>query len=423
MLVCESNAWQPDRGRPVASCLFLAWICFSLLVTTRVAVADDDSGLDGLVGLLAEVDDADFQLDLLKGIRDGLRGRKSVPMPAGWSDVYPKLAKSARPEVREQAQLLALTFGDKTALAALQATMLDAQADVSARQAALVSMVACQTEGLAAHLHGLLDDDALCCCALRGLAAYDHEATPGAIIARYDEFTAAEKQDAIATLISRPQYAFTLLDAVEQEKIPRQDISAFSARQINSFADDKLHKRLIEVWGEIRDSSADAKALIAKYKATLTPEGIATADVRHGRAIFKQTCQQCHRLFGEGGEIGPELTGANRANLDYILENVLTPSAAIAKDYQLKTIVTVNGRLISGIIKHTGERALTVQTANEIVVVPRDDIDEINTSPLSMMPDGLWDKLADEDVRALIKYLASKEQSPLPDEFDVSGGD
>ncbi len=257
---------------------------------------------------------------------------------------------------------------------------------------------------------------------LRGLAAYDDESTPAVIIARYGEFTAAQRQDAIATLISRPQYAFALLDAVEQEKIPRQDISAFSARQINTFPDEKLHKRLVEVWGEIRDSSADAKALIAKYKTIHTPDAIAAADVRHGRAVFKKTCQQCHRLFGEGGEIGPELTGANRANLDYILENVLTPSAAIAKDYQLKTIVTVNGRLISGIIKHTGERALTVQTANEIVVVPRDDIDEISTSPLSMMPDGLWGKLSDEEVRALLKYLASKEQVALPEELDASAG-
>ncbi len=166
-------------GRQPVATRLTSWQLVATLLTSWLFVvacasfarADDDSGLDGLVGLLAEVDDADFQLDLLKGIRDGLQGRKSVPMPAGWSDVYPKLAKSAKPEVREQAQLLALTFGDKTALAVLKATMLDAKADASVRQAALESMVACQTEGLALHLHGLLDDDDLCCCAC---AAWRH---------------------------------------------------------------------------------------------------------------------------------------------------------------------------------------------------------------------------------------------------------
>ena len=74
--------------------------------------------------------------------------------------------------------------------------------------------------------------------------------------------------------------------------------------------------------------------------------------------------------------------------------------------------------MISGIIKQTADNALTVQTANEVVIVPKDDIDEISTSSVSMMPDGLWAKLSDEEVRDLIKYLASKEQVPLPEGFE-----
>lgn len=379
--------------------------------------AQDTSGLDGLVTLLAEVDDADFQLDLLKGIRDGLQGRKSVPMPKGWKEVYPKLAKSPKPQVREQAKLLALTFGDPAALAELRKTMLDADAPVDRRQAALEALVARRTEDLAPQLHGLLDDQALRAAALRGLAAYQDEQTPPQIVARYKQLTEEEKHDAIATLTARPAYAMALLDAVEKGAIPRTDISAFTARQISSFPDQKLRARLIEVWGNLQEVTADKRALIAKYKQLLTPEAVATADAREGRAIYRRTCHQCHRLFGEGGQIGPDLTGANRANIDYVLENVLTPSAAIAKDYQLKTIITLDGRLVSGIIKQTSDNALTVQTANEQVVVPREDIDEINTSPVSMMPDGLWAKLSEAEVCDLVKYLASREQVPLPPGF------
>ena len=394
----------------------IAALC--LLFGSALSASTDDSGLDGLVTLLADVDDADFQLDLLKGIRDGLAGRKNVPMPKGWSDVYPKLAKSKKQEVRQQAQLLALTFGDKTALAELQRTLLDREADIAARQAGLRSLVSVRAPGIDTNLRELLDDKSLRRDALRGLAAFDSEDTPTAILKHYATFDLPAKQDAIATLISRPAYAHALLDAVEKQIVPRADISAFSARQIRNFPDDDLKMRLADVWGKVQESSAQKKALIAQYKKKLTPETIAAADVRNGRALFQKTCHQCHKLFGTGGEIGPGLTGSNRANLDYVLENVLTPSAAIAKDYQLKTIFTVNGRQISGIVKHTGENALTVQTANEIVIVSNDDIDEITTSPLSMMPDGLWAKLSDDEIRDFVKYLASKEQVPLPDDFD-----
>lgn len=400
-------------SRLVILAFALAWV----FACATLACADDDTGLDGLVGLLAEVDDADFQFDLLKGIRDGLKGRKSVPMPAGWAKVYPKLAKSEKAEVRETAKLLALTFGDELALAELRKTMLDAKAEPATRAAALEALVARKSDDVVPHLHALVADKAVCGCALRGLAAFAHEATPQAILACYEKYGLAEKQDAIATLTSRPAYALALLDAIEKGTVPRGDVTAFTARQINTFPDEALRKRLIDVWGEVRESSADGQKLIAKYKGVLSSDSIITADAREGRALFRKSCYQCHKLFGEGGEIGPELTGANRTNLDYILENVLTPSAAIAKDYQLKTIVTVDGRLVSGIIKETTDNAIVVQTATEKVVIANDDIEEITTSPLSMMPDGQWDKLSDDDIRDFVKYLASPEQVPLPEGF------
>jgi len=396
----------------------VAALCLTLCAAPTSAQAEDGSGLDGLVALLGQVEDADIQLDLLKGLREGLQGRRRVPMPAGWNDVYPKLAASERPAVRQQAKLLAVTFGDAAALAELKKTLLNADADADARRAALESLVAVRAPDIVEDLHKLIADDTMRGPALRGLAALDDPKTPEVILARYADFNLRQRQDAIATLISRPAYAHALLDAVEKGGVPRSDISAFSARQIASFPDKELRRRLVDVWGAIHESSAEKKELIAQYKALLTPETIAAADARHGRAVFMKTCAQCHKLFGAGGDIGPDLTGSNRANLDYVLENVLTPSAAIAKDYQLKTIITVDGRLITGLIKHTGDNALTVQTANEVVVVPHEDIDEMNTSPLSMMPDGLWDKLSADDVRDLVKYLASQQQVPMPDDFD-----
>ena len=65
---------------------------------------------------------------------------------------------------------------------------------------------------------------------------------------------------------------------------------------------------------------------MAKYKAVLS-HAAAKADLSRGRLIFNRTCQQCHKMYDIGGDIGPNLTGSDRANLDYVLENVLDPSA------------------------------------------------------------------------------------------------
>ncbi len=146
------------------------------------------------------------------------------------------------------------------------------------------------------------------------------------------------------------------------------------------------------------------------------------ADLELGRAMFAKTCQQCHTLFGTGAKIGPELTGSNRADLDYVLSNVLDPSALIGKDYLAHVVATKDGRVLTGLIRGEDEDALTLQTANEIVVIPRGEIDQRRPSEQSMMPEDLWTPLSEHEVRSLVAYLASPGQVPMlatPD--NVSG--
>jgi len=100
----------------------------------------------------------------------------------------------------------------------------------------------------------------------------------------------------LSALVSRPTFASALLDAVAEGKIPRADISAFHARQIRSFNDPALHKKLAEVWGELRDSPSDKQQLIAKWKTRLTPAALAKADLSQGRLAFNTACA-AHTLF------------------------------------------------------------------------------------------------------------------------------
>jgi putative heme-binding domain-containing protein len=164
----------------------------------------------------------------------------------------------------------------------------------------------------------------------------------------------------------------------------------------------------------LRSTPGDKKALIAKYKALLPPEVVADGDAGKGRVVFNKMCSQCHVLFGEGKKIGPELTGSNRNDLHYVLENIIDPSAVIGKDYQLTNITTKNGRLVSGIIVEENKQALTVQTATERLVLSVDEIEQRQLSKVSMMPEGQLEQMTFVELRDLVRYLGSKEQVALP---------
>ena len=129
-----------------------------------------------------------------------------------------------------------------------------------------------------------------------------------------------------------------------------------------------------------------------------------------GRTLFEKNCSNCHRMFGLGGTIGPEITGAQRTNIEYMLENLVDPSASVAKDFQMELVLTDAGRVITGLVVDESEIALTIQTANERLVLPKLEIENRTLSKVSMMPDGLLQTLTNDQVRDLIGYLASPKQ-------------
>jgi putative heme-binding domain-containing protein len=335
-------------------------------------------------------------------------------MPSGWPALLNQLVGSENVEVRHRALALAVLFGDKDAIRALRMILNKIPAPTAERLYALNTLLGSKVPDMASTLQRLLYDAALRDAAIRGLAAYSDPYTPTAILRCYRNLTSDEKADAIATLSSRPAYALALLRAVQQGIVPRHDLSAYAVRQLANLHNKQVTDRLTAVWGTIRPASQEKAKLMARYKALLTPQTIKDANRSHGRLLFTQTCASCHRLFGEGGDVGPELTGSQRHSLDYLLENILDPSAVVAKDYQVTVLQTTDGRVITGIIKQETPKTLTVQTQNEKLVLPKDEIDDRRLSPISMMPEGLLQKLTDTEVRDLIGYLDSPDQVPLP---------
>ncbi len=384
------------------------------LVREHAARRVTEAGPQAAVRLLGETGDDAVRADVLRGVLDALAGRRDVPMPEEWRNASRALATSPSADVRERAALLAVTFGDAEAIAALRMTAADASGSVAARETALQALLTRKNPDLVPLLHELLSDKAVRGPALRGLAAFADADTPRLVLNHYAAFTEAEKADAVHTLSARPAYALALLDAVDKGRVPRRDVSAFTVRQMQALKDRHVNERAAKVWGVLRPASQEKAELTRKYKALLSPEYLKGADAARGRVVYGRTCASCHVLFGEGGKVGPELTGSQRANLDYVLENVLDPSAVVPKDYQVTLLTLTDGRVVSGIVKEDGERVVTVQTPNEVLRLPVRDIEARATSPVSLMPEGLLANLKADEVRDLVAYLASPAQVPLP---------
>ena len=201
---------------------------------------------------------------------------------------------------------------------------------------------------------------------------------------------------------------------MEKKRIPTSDLSAFQAQQITRLNNAPVTKRLTAVWGSIRPAAKDRLVLMEKYKKVATPADLKKANLGNGRAVWAKNCASCHVLFGDGGKIGPELTGSQRANPEYILHKVLDPNAAVPKDNQVTQFELTSGRVLSGLIKEDTGKVIIVQTPTEQIRIAKADIEKRETKPISLMPEGIFATLSDKQVRDLLAYLAGKGQVALP---------
>jgi putative heme-binding domain-containing protein len=353
-------------------------------------------------------------VDVLRGIQAAWLGQRSVPMPPQWKTISQRLAKSGSVEVRDRAAMLGLLFDDPQAFLDLRRTVADTLKDSESRRKALEILLQKPNAELRELLDKLLSDTAMRGPAIRALAFFQDDGLPTKLLKLYPTLAEAEKVDVVQTLSSRPSYALALLDAIDKKQVPRRDVSPFIARQILNLKNQQVSDRLARVWGVIQPASKERAALTAKYKSLLTPEYLKKANLAQGRLVFEKNCATCHKLFDHGASIGPELTGSQRHNLDYVLENVLDPSAVVANEYRVTIIELKNGRTLNGLVQQETAAGLVLQMPNERIVISKDDIESRRQTNTSMMPEGIFDKLANEEIRDLVAYLKSDKQVVRP---------
>ena len=383
------------------------------LVARRIAemIEAKPEAVDALVALMTE--HKKVRDDVLAGIAAGLDGFSSAKKPKGWDE----FARGVAPEPAKAGttiQNLSVVFGSGRASDDLIVIVKNTDGDANARLNAFKSLTRSAKPELLPVIRGLINDKVLGTVSRSALAAYDDPNIPKAMLNPWPGRSEEQQAATVATLTSRPSYAKALLEAVKAKKVPATAISPFQARQIRSLGDESLNSLLTEAWGEIRDTPEAKKAEFAKWEGLLKPEVVAKADPAKGRMIFMAACSACHKLYGQGGAIGPELTGSDRHNLKYLLENILDPSAVVPADFRVSVLNLKDGRTITGVIPEQTERTLTVQTPAERLTIERTQIVKQAQLPMSLMPEGLLTALGDENVKNLIAYLMSNGQVELP---------
>jgi putative membrane-bound dehydrogenase-like protein len=384
-------------------------------IARKIAATSEskDSQLNRLVEL-AGTKPAEFQVDVLKGFLQGFTGWRKARKPGSWDAFVSTANATGNVELLPRVRELSVLFGDGRALDDVKKVALDGKADLGARKAALQTLVDARPDDLREICEKTLSVRFLNTVAARGLALFDDPAIGTKLAKSYGSFHPSERGAVIETLVARPAFAKALLDEMKAGKIARADITAFHARQIRNFNDAELSKQLGVVWGEARESADDKRQLIAKLKASLTSDVLAKADKANGRAGFNLVCATCHILYGHGGQIGPDLTGSGRGNIDYLLENIVDPGAVVNADFRLHVLTMKDGRVINGMIAAKNDRTLTVKTMTETVTLERKEIEKDEELPQSLMPEGLLSGFNETQIRDLISYLMHPSQVPLP---------
>lgn len=367
---------------------------------------------------LAKAKSADEFSRLASGLISALEKQPPVDQPENWSAAKKrgKQLSETNQAVSGYLSRLGVRFGDGEYFPAWRAIAQDEKHSPVKRSEALHLLSIGRDPELGSLARDLLSVPALRQNAIAALRNHPGKATADAIVPVIPEFPLNLRNEAINLLASRADMALPLLEAVDTGKLPSSLVSTVLLDQFDRFNDREISRFIDKNWvrggGEV--DLAQLHDSIKSWKAKLNPKVMAKADASRGRQIFTTTCGTCHQLFGEGVALGPDLTGSNRADLGYLLENVLAPGSVVGKDYMLNVFSMSDGSTLSGMIKaQTPEFYTLSMPGGATVDVRKTEVRKREELAQSLMPAGLFGAMPLEQVADLVKYLASARQVPL----------
>ncbi len=353
------------------------------------------------------------QTDVLTGLVTALPAAKNPLPPEAWALASARFAKSDEPRVRELNQRLAALFGDEHAINSLRQIIADPRASATTRHAALTSLIEARPVGLVDMLEPHLTDPVLSGPALVATVSLG---TPKILSLAIQQCLILPPNDRIRVLnalVTRVPSATQLIEAIETGRVPKTYLTPDLARLVANLGHAPLRARLLSITAPLRVAPAKGLQSIESFRSELLPV-LAKANLSEGHRHFQNLCASCHVLYGEGGVLGPDLSGSGRASLDYLLAHIVDPNAVVAPDFRWTLLELKDGRTLSGLLREISQNTVTLLSVEGRTVLSRLEILRQETRSESMMPEGLLDSLQPVQRRDLIGYLMHPQQVSLP---------
>lgn len=355
---------------------------------------------------------------LMAGFLEAYQGREIAALP----DTLKQSIQEYQNSLGESDLVLGVRLGQAEAITSALATIRDEAADLPTRFALIETFGQIDVPQAVPVLLNLLrsPSSGIKKAALQALMRYSDPKIGRQICALFQSTLPDEhglREAAYRVLASRAVWTDQLLKEIEQHRLAAAAIPHDIIQQLSLHPDDSLQERINRIWGKTRETTQEKAAEMERLRkllsqATFSPESLAL-----GKQLFTKQCATCHTLFSEGGQVGPNLTGYERSNLDFLLLAIVDPSAGIREEYIQFQVATEDGRILTGLITDQTPSAITLRGANnQVTTIPREEIEILQATTTSLMPEGLLKDLSDQEVTALFHYL----MQPTPTEPTTS---
>ena len=359
----------------------------------------DDLAAQALATIAAKVQSGEVGGAKAAGLREALR------------PVLGKAIAAAKPgsPLAVNAALLAASWREPAGLSAARTMLASTSLAEPARLAALDALIAAADPGTLPAVAAVLTDPRAGSAEFRGklLAALGRLEMPevaAAVLSVYPKMEPELQPKAVELLTQRPAWSRDLLAAVAAKSVPATALNLNQVRRLLASKDADVVARVKSTWGTLREGRNPAREqVVNRMRATLRH---AAGDPVKGQAAFAKLCAQCHKIYGEGQEVGPDITANGRASYDQLLSNVFDPNLVIGAGYQATTVATVDGRILSGLVAEDGPQRIVLKLqGGKTETIARGDVEEAKLSPLSLMPEGLEDQLTMPEWADLFAFL------------------
>lgn len=213
-------------------------------------------------------------------------------------------------------------------------------------------------------------------------------------------------------LASRSTWSRALLQALEKGQLSVAELPASLAKKMLHHKSPDISAAVDRAWGSLlAESAASIQHERSRLEAVVAAQH---GSPYEGKKLFRQHCGNCHTLFGEGGQVGPDLTAYNREQVGNILLHVVDPNAEIREGFETFLVITDDGRTLTGFLADQDAQSIVLRgVSGESTVLSRDEIEVMRATGQSLMPENLLKDFSDAQVRDLFAYLRATQ--PLND--------